>query len=196
MTADSAPAALVSAGLVVTFGGTVAVNDVSLQAPSGRITGLIGPNGAGKTTTFNALCGFQRLNAGRVELDVHDITGHSAARRARLGIGRTFQRMELLRSATVRENIEVAAETAFVTPDPMSMLGLRRGGRAVREQVRALADDAMAATGLTAIADKLAGNASAGEGRLIEFARALARQSRILLLDEPSSGLDVAETMR
>ncbi|MGH9042762.1 MAG: ABC transporter ATP-binding protein [Acidimicrobiia bacterium] len=185
---------LVASGVVVRFGGLVALEGVSVEAPPGRITGLIGPNGAGKTTMFNVCCGFQAADEGAVTLDGVDITKESPARRARLGIGRTFQRMELFRSLTVRENVELAAESVHVADDPLTQLGLVGGGRRVRAEVGETADELLAATGLTSVAGQLAGEVSTGQGRLVELARALARRPRILLLDEPSSGLDMAES--
>ena len=93
---------LVASGVVVRFGGLVALDGVNVEATRGRITGLIGPNGAGKTTMFNVICGFQAAEQGTVELDGVDISKESPARRARLGVGRTFQRMELFGSLSVR----------------------------------------------------------------------------------------------
>ena len=185
---------LVANDVVVRFGGLVALDGVSVEAPLGRITGLIGPNGAGKTTMFNVCCGFQLADEGTVFFDGADITKESSARRARLGIGRTFQRMELFRSLTVRENVELAAESLHVGDDPLTQLGVVGGGRKVRSEVAALADELLAATGLTPVAEHLAGEVSTGQGRLVELARALARRPSILLLDEPSSGLDVTES--
>ena len=181
-------------GVVVKFGGLVALGGVGVEAPVGRITGLIGPNGAGKTTLFNVCCGFQKPDEGTVLLDARDVTAQSPARRARLGLGRTFQRMELFGSLTVRENVELAAEAAHIGDDPLTQLGLAGGSRKIRAEVRAVADELLDVTGLLPLADRLAGEISTGQGRLVELARALARGPRTLLLDEPSSGLDAAES--
>jgi ABC-type branched-subunit amino acid transport system ATPase component len=187
---------LVARAVVVRFGGLLALDAVNVAAPPGRITGLIGPNGAGKTTMFNVCCGFQRTERGQVYLDGRDITKIGPHRRFGLGLGRTFQRMELFGSLTVRENVELALESLTIRDEPLSQLGLRHGGRKARRDVKDAAGEIIELTGLSALAGTRAGALSTGQGRLVELARAMARRPRILLLDEPSSGLDVTESAR
>jgi ABC-type branched-subunit amino acid transport system ATPase component len=180
--------------VVVRFGGVLAVDHVSLEVRPKRIAGLIGPNGAGKTTVFNVCSGYQAADAGSVHLGGVDITRASPARRARRGLGRTFQRMELFTSMTVRESVAFAAECRRLGDSPWRQLGIRVGRRhAGRDETEAV-EQILAETGLTDVADKTTNELSTAHGRLTELARALARQPAILLLDEPSSGLDTKET--
>jgi ABC-type branched-subunit amino acid transport system ATPase component len=180
-------------GLEVRFGGLVAVNDVALRAPSGRITGLIGPNGAGKTTTFNACTGLVKPAAGRVRIAGRDVSRLGPSGRARHGLGRTFQKMELCDSISVRENIELGAEGALAGANPITQMLARPGQRA---NVRARAQVALELCDLADIAERPVVALSTGQRRLVELARCLAGPFGQLLLDEPSSGLDRAETRR
>ena len=184
---------LVIDGLEVRFGGVRAVHDLSLEAPVGRITGLIGPNGAGKSTTFNVCSGFVKATAGSVRFAGTDLTSASISSRAHCGIGRTFQRMELFDTLTVRENVAVGREARMAGASILRQLVAGRGEQAVvAERVVA----ALSLCGLDAVADHRAGSLSTGQRRLVELARALAGDFRLLLLDEPSSGLDVTESRR
>jgi branched-chain amino acid transport system ATP-binding protein len=167
----------------VTFGGHRALVDVSVDAESGLITGLIGPNGAGKTTCFNVLSGLQPPDRGRVVFDQSDISSVPAFKRGRLGMARTFQRIEVFGSLTVFENVLVAAE-------------IRR--RWARGQENPDIDDEcneiIDLVGLRKVADQRVDSIPTGLSRLTELARALATKPRLILLDEPSSGLDDDES--
>jgi len=186
-------AGLAVESLTVRYGGLVAVDDVNLDAPTGRITGLIGPNGAGKTTLFNACSGLVRPSGGRVRLDGRDITRMSLARRPQLGLGRTFQRIELFDSLTVRQNVELGREGVIAGSMPWRQLF---GRRSEQREVTAAAEEALAICDLQRLADRPAGSLSTGDRRLVELARVLAGGFRLLLLDEPSSGLDDHESER
>jgi len=179
--------------LRVAFGGLVAVDGATIDAPTGRITGLIGPNGAGKTTVFNACSGLNRPSRGKVTLDGADLLRMSTSSRARRGMGRTFQQMELFDTLTVWENVALGLEAKFAGPNVFRHLASSR--RAAR-RVRAATDDVLRRCDLLELAGRTAGSLSTGQRRLVELARCVAGESRFLLLDEPSSGLDRAETAR
>jgi ABC-type branched-subunit amino acid transport system ATPase component len=165
----------------VRFGGLQALSSVTIDVPAGEVTGLIGPNGAGKTTLFNVITGLQAPTGGTLTLDGKDITGAKPHKRARAGIGRTFQRLETFGSLSVRENILVAAE-------------MRRGWSREKFSPGDLADELMERIGLTGVADARVEKLPTGTQRLIEIARALATKPKVVLLDEPSSGLNESET--
>jgi ABC-type branched-subunit amino acid transport system ATPase component/ABC-type branched-subunit amino acid transport system permease subunit len=179
--------------LSVHFGGVGAVQDLSLEAPMSRITGLVGPNGAGKTTTFNACSGLVKPTGGRVILHGRDVTGLGSAGRSRLGLGRTFQKPELFNSLTVRENVELGREASMAGGNPFTQLA---GSRGDRTTVKKFVDDAIELTGIGPISDLQAGLLPAAQRRMVELARTLAGPFDLLLLDEPSAGLDGAETRR
>ena len=177
--------------LRVAFGGLVAVNGLSFSVPLGRITGLIGPNGAGKTTTFDACSGLNRRVGGQVLLRGKELTKVGASARGRLGLGRTFQRMALCDRLTVAENVALGRESAL---GGASVLGQLLATRSQRTDTLAAARSAMDLCGITELAGTQAGALSTGQRRLVELARCLAGQFDVLILDEPSSGLDHAET--
>lgn len=177
----TASTGLEAEGVTVRFGGHVALRDVDLGAPSGQVTGLIGPNGAGKTTMFNVLCGLQRTTAGEVRLDGRSLTKLAPHRRARHGLARTFQRLETFTLLTVRENILAGAE-------------FRRRWADSAERPEQVASELITRLELDDVADERVDTLPTGRARLVELGRALAAAPTMLLLDEPSSGLDERET--
>jgi ABC-type branched-subunit amino acid transport system ATPase component/branched-subunit amino acid ABC-type transport system permease component len=177
----------------VHFGGVKALQEVSLTARKGQVTGLIGPNGAGKTTLFNCCSGLIRPTAGQIFFNREDITSLSRPRRGQKGLGRTFQRTDLFDSLTVRENVAVGREAGLAGSSPLRQLTSKRGDDA---QVSQAADEAMQLAGIEDLADRQAGLLTTGQRRLVELARVLAGSFSLIMLDEPSAGLDNDETAR
>ncbi|GGL18829.1 ABC transporter ATP-binding protein [Nocardia jinanensis] len=173
------PSLLRVSDITVTFGGRRALDGAGLTAEAGRVTGLIGPNGAGKSTLFDVICGLRRPAAGRVRLGERDITRMAPARRARHGMARTFQRLELFGRLSVRDNLLVAAE-----------LG------PYRRKAKKIADEIIDRLELGDRAGDLADALPTGLARLVEVGRALAVRPTLLLLDEPAAGQDSTETDR
>jgi len=167
--------------IVVRFGGLRALSDAYVNCEPGQVTGLIGPNGAGKTTLFNAITGLRPPNSGKVVFDGVDITNKTPYRRARLGIGRTFQKLEAFTSLSARNNVLVAAEA-------------RQAWDKSKFKPQEVTDQIMEAVGIGHIADQMVGTLPTGTARLVELARSLATNPKALLLDEPSSGLNAQET--
>jgi ABC-type branched-subunit amino acid transport system ATPase component/branched-subunit amino acid ABC-type transport system permease component len=177
--------------LSVRFGGLVAVDGVSFDAPTGRVTGMIGPNGAGKTTTFDACSGLNRRFDGRITFHERDITSLPPAERGRRGLGRTFQRMELCETLTVFDNVCLGRESSQAGRGIFSQLA---ASSAQQEETKLAAWAAIEMCRIDHLAHVQAGSLSTGQRRLVELARCLAGPFDVLLLDEPSSGLDGAET--
>ncbi|MBI2544087.1 MAG: ABC transporter ATP-binding protein [Candidatus Rokubacteria bacterium] len=188
-----APALLSARGLAKTFGGVVAVADVTFDVPAGEIRAIIGPNGAGKTTIFNLITGIFPLDRGEISFRDHGLNGLSTWQRAQLGIARTFQNLQIFTNMTVLENVMVGRHcqsragllaAAFRTP------GSRREEARIREHALAC----LGVVGLEARRDDPAGSLPFGQQRLLEIARCLATEPTLLLLDEPAAGLNLAET--
>jgi branched-chain amino acid transport system ATP-binding protein len=164
------------------FGGALVLNDVSLTVEAGAVTGLIGPNGAGKTTLFNVVSGLLEPKSGRVLIDGHDMTRAGPARRARRGLARTYQRLELFTSLTVRDNIRVAGEIR------------NTWGRRGRVNVGSETERIIQLVGLDDVAEREVSELPTARARVVEVARALMTQPKVLLLDEPASGQTEQET--
>ncbi|QNG19775.1 ABC transporter ATP-binding protein [Rhodococcus triatomae] len=179
--ADEQDLLLETRGVTVRFGGHVAVDDVSIGVAAGAVTGLIGPNGAGKTTLFDTITGLRRPTAGQVHLAGRDVTRLAPYKRAGRGLARTFQRLELFLSLSVRDNLRVAGD-------------IHRAGRRRGFDVGERTDELLELTGLTDVADRDVSDIPTGRARVVEVARALMTEPRVLLLDEPASGQTEQET--
>jgi branched-chain amino acid transport system ATP-binding protein len=188
------PVLLEVEGITKRYGGVTAVNGVSFQLHKDQVLGLIGPNGAGKTTIFDLISGFATIDGGKVVLDGTDVTTWSPHQRARLGLGRSFQDARLWQSLTVRETMAASlAQTVEVTSPLAAAFGLPSvddSERAVAAKVEELID----LLGLRAFRDKFISELSTGSRRMVEIATLIANQPKVLILDEPSSGIAQKET--
>ena len=186
-------AALELSRVSVAFGGLRAVDDLSFQVAEGSIKGIIGPNGAGKTTLFNAITGIDTSGSGTIVLHGHDLTGLRAHRRAALGLSRTFQNLQLFGTMSVLENVMVGAHSRLRSGWIHGMLGLRGAEQRAAERV---ALDKLAMLGLADRAGVLASELGFADAKLLEIARALASEPKLLLLDEPIAGVPLADQTR
>ena len=193
MSAAAAPV-LTAQGLRKEFGGLVAVNDVDFTIPDGSIISLIGPNGAGKTTFFNMLTGVYKPTAGRIEFAGEDVTGKPPHAITERGIGRTFQNIRLFQNMTARENVMVGMHARLhggIVKSILRTRGIKQEEREAADRAREL----LAFSGLQRSQwEQYARNLSYGDQRRLEVARALATQPKLVLLDEPTAGMNPQET--
>jgi branched-chain amino acid transport system ATP-binding protein len=182
-------------GLTKTFGGLVAVNDVSFDVDQGRIAGLIGPNGAGKTTIFNLITGNYRPDAGRIEFGGARIDGMTTHRIVSHGIGRTFQTIRLFQNLSTVENV-LAGRHCRMRSGLISGMLRTPAQRREEKEALSLVLEKLAFVGLAGQEEQLAKNLSYGNQRLLEIARALATEPKLLILDEPAGGMNEGETAR
>jgi branched-chain amino acid transport system ATP-binding protein len=193
--AEPAPAALTASNITIKFGGLTAVNDVSFTIPEGGVVSLIGPNGAGKTTFFNVLTGLYSPTSGDVRLGERDITAMPPHKIASWGMARTFQNIRLFNLMTAEENVMVAMHSHMhsgLLSTIFTMPWQRREEREAHEFARELLDF----VGIGRTAGEYARNLSYGDQRRLEIARALALRPKVLLLDEPTAGMNPQESAR
>jgi branched-chain amino acid transport system ATP-binding protein len=174
-------------GLTVTFGGVRAVDDLDLRIDQGRLVGIIGPNGAGKTTAIDGITGFVPTR-GRITFDDHPMDGLPAHRRARAGLGRTWQSVELFDDLTIAENLMVAADSPSWRDVILDLVWPRR--RRDHEVV----ERCLRTVGIGDLRDRMPNEISQGQRKLVGVARALAAQPKLICMDEPAAGLDTAES--
>ena len=177
------------------FGGVDALADTSFAAPRGRITAVIGPNGAGKTTLFNLIAGVMAPSRGSVRLDGRDITRLQPFERVRLGLARTFQNLQIFRDMTVLQNVMVGRHSR-TTSGLLAGLLHSRLSRSEERETHIRSAELLDRVGLAAHASRRAGALGFGQLKLLEVARALASEPRLLLLDEPAAGLPHGEAER
>jgi branched-chain amino acid transport system ATP-binding protein len=189
----STAAVLETRDITVRFGGVVANDNVSVRANEGEITALIGPNGAGKSTFFDVVTGGRRPNDGQVTFAGHDITSASRVRRTNLGMGRTFQNLQVVRTMSVLENVMVGAFRYHHSGLLATLFGTPKAQRSERN-LRTIAMRALSTVGLGQMAHRPLDGLPYGDLRRIEIARALALGPRLLMLDEPAAGMDRGET--
>jgi branched-chain amino acid transport system ATP-binding protein len=182
--------------VTVRFGGVVAVDDITISVPEGIVFGLIGPNGAGKTTLFNTISGFVRSSGdGRILFNGQNIRGLPVDKVAKLGIGRTFQNIALLRERTVRDNLLLGLHLALTYHPLATLLPSRRIARAEAEARRQIEEVADMLHIARAMLDSTVDTLSVGQQKKVEVARAVLRKPTLLLLDEPAGGLNDRETV-
>jgi len=193
---DAGATGLEVESVTVRFGGVRALNGVTFSVPNGVVHGLIGPNGAGKTTLFDVVSGLRPPGEGSIRLRGVDVTAMSATARARQGLRRTFQRVQVFGRLTVADNLLMALEYhgggGGLAGDFLSLPGRRRRERERRVRVAEVAEQC----GLSDVLDRPAGSLTVALARQVELGRALVDRPGVLLLDEPTSGLDEAETER